>query len=62
MQTKFSLFHQTKEFQSRFEDSIGEEAGVIATTIDLLPWGEPSTGSWSQLEVPIVIVGEEFKY
>ena len=34
--TKFSLFHQTKEFQSRSEDSIGEEAKVITTTTDLV--------------------------
>ena len=32
----FSQFHQTKEFQSRFEDSIGEEAEVIATPTYLL--------------------------
>ena len=33
---KFSLFHKTKEFQSRSEDSINEEVVVITTTIDLL--------------------------
>ena len=33
---KFSLFHQTKEFQSRSEDSINEEAVVITTTTNLL--------------------------
>ena len=31
--TKFSLFHHTKEFQSRSEDSIGEEAEVIAMVL-----------------------------
>ena len=36
LQTKFSLFYQTKEFQNKFEDSIGEEVEVIATTADLL--------------------------
>ena len=34
--TKISLFHQTKKFQSRSEDSIGKEAKVIATTTNLL--------------------------
>ena len=51
-----------KEFQSRFEDSIGEEVEVIATIRDLLLWKKPSRGFWSQLEVPIVIVGGEFIY
>ena len=60
--TKFSLFHQTKEFQSRLEGSIGEEAEVIEIITDLLLWGKPSRGSWNQLEVPIVIVGETFIY
>ena len=57
-----SLFLQTKEFQSRFEDYIGKEAKVIATTTDLLLWKKPSRGSWSQLEVSIVIVGGAFMY
>ena len=41
---------------------IGEETEVIATIIDLLLWRKPSRGSWSQLEVSIVIVGIAFIY